>query len=75
MNQTDTQKALDESRHLRCTIEETQRLIVAFEGARQHIALAVDSMAYQLDVLRERVEMQSIALGLIERLLNQAKAI
>jgi hypothetical protein len=71
MNQTDTQKALDDSRALRGTLEETRQLIEIFKATRQHFAVLADDMAYRLDVLQERVEMQSVALGLIERLLRQ----
>lgn len=73
MNQTDTQEALEKTRALRGTIEETKDLLEKFENARQHFSVQADSMAYYLDVLRERVEMQGVALGLIERLLKQGK--
>ena len=70
MNQTDTQKALADTRALRGTVEETKQLLEAFANARQHFAIISDDLAYKVEVLRERVEMQSHALGLIERMLR-----
>ena len=70
MNRTDTAKALEDSKDLRGTVEETKQLLEAFENARQHFSILGDDLAYKLDVIRERVEMQSVKLGLIERLLK-----
>lgn len=70
MNQTETRKALEATKQLRGTLEETRQILEAIAAARQHFAVISDDIVYKVEVLRERVEMQSAALEVIERLLH-----
>lgn len=73
MNQTDTQRMLEGTIRLRGSIEETRDLIARIEASRAHISQIADDLMYRVEVLRQRTDLQSHALELLEQALRVSR--